>query len=190
MKKAIILVLVLVMVAALFAACTTAPSQAAEVPMAKEDKGEETKEDMTEGHAEEPMEAEAENGLVVYDFDGNPVKLSGERTYLKAWASWCTYCIQGMPELEELFAEEQDFRMITIVSPGVNGEKNEADFIEWFNNQGYEIDVYFDNGGTVMNELGVQGYPTSFYMAADGTVFGARPGHNDNDFIKATMAGQ
>lgn len=69
------------------------------------------------------------------DTKGNIVKLSdlkGEKVYVKFWASWCSICLAGLEEVDTLAAQDNGFKVISIVSPGSNGEQSKEDFIKWF----------------------------------------------------------
>lgn len=114
--------------------------------------------------------------------------LAGEKVYLKFWASWCSICLSGMEELNTLSGSDQDFKVITVVSPGSNGEKDEADFIEWFKSLEYEnITVLLDNEGNLIKEYGIVGYPTSAYLDEEGYITKIVPGHVSNEDIIAAF---
>lgn len=127
------------------------------------------------------------------DLDGNAISLAsleGEKVYVKFWASWCSICLAGMDELDMLAAEENDFRVLTIVSPDFSGEMSAADFTEWFKGlQKDNITVLLDEGGDVARAYGVRGYPTSVYIGSDGILIKQIPGHFSNDRIKETFEG-
>lgn len=132
-------------------------------------------------------EGEMAKDFTLKDLDGNDVTLSslqGEKVYLKFWASWCSICLAGLEDLD-ILAGESDFKVITIVSPGFNGEKSTEDFKEWFNNQETKnLEVLLDEGGLVTKEYGVRAYPTSVYIGSDGVLVKVLPGHNNNDIIR------
>lgn len=126
------------------------------------------------------------------DLDGNTVKLSdfsGEKVYLKYWASWCPVCLGGLEDINTLSSEDNDFRVLTIVAPGQKGEKSMENFKAWF--AGVEhtehITVLFDTDGAYGAQSGVRGYPTSAYIGSDGILVSQVPGHADNDTIRATF---
>lgn len=53
------------------------------------------------------------------DVDGNPIDLSafaGKVRVVNTWASWCPYCVQELPDLQQLAAEyaEQDVVVIAM----------------------------------------------------------------------------
>ncbi|MDW7661586.1 MAG: redoxin family protein [Bacillota bacterium] len=115
-------------------------------------------------------------------------QLNGERVYVKFWASWCSICLAGMDELSTLSAEATDYKVITIVSPGYNGEMKKEDFIKWFEGLGYDnIEVLLDENGTIAKSYGVRAYPTSAYIGSDGVLVKILPGHTDNTTINDTF---
>lgn len=130
------------------------------------------------------------------DVKGNEVSLAGfagQKVYVKYWASWCPICLAGMDELNTLAGEDNDFKIVTIVSPNFKGEMSEADFKEWF--QGLQADgtaanltVLLDDDGEWAQKSGIRGYPTSLYIGSDGVLVKSAPGHNTNEIIAETFA--
>lgn len=126
------------------------------------------------------------------DLEGNSHKLSdyeGQKVYIKFWASWCSICMAGMGELNELAGEENDFAVLSIVSPSSNAEKNSESFTKWF--QGVQntenVQVLLDEGGPVFEDYGVLAYPTSVYIGSDGVLVKSSPGHFSNEQIRETF---
>lgn len=143
-----------------------------------------------------PKSETASEKIMAEDFalenlDGDLIKLSdfrGEQVYLKLWASWCSICLSGLQELDTLSAEATDFNVVTIVSPGFNGEMKKDDFINWFKGLDYgNIEVLLDVDGTIAKSYGIVGYPTSVYIDEDGYLLQFNPGHAANDTIKDTF---
>ncbi len=125
------------------------------------------------------------------DINGNVhtlADLKGDKVYLKYWASWCSICLAGLEEVDELFVEAEGFTPYTVVTPDANGEQSKEDFINWFNGLGYEnINVLFDMDGEIARELGVRAFPTSVFIGSDGVLIQSAPGHKSNDDVKATI---
>jgi len=121
------------------------------------------------------------------DLEGNTVSLSalkGEKVYVKFWASWCSICLSGLDELDALSGEMNDFKVVTIVAPGYNGEQSEDDFKEWFKTRDTEnLIVLLDEEGMITKEFGVRGYPTSVIIGSDGVLVQQVPGHVGSDQI-------
>ena len=62
--------------------------------------------------------------------DNQTVSLSqyqGKPLYIKMWASWCSICLAGLAEIDDLSAEKNlNFNVITIASPGQKNEQDKA----------------------------------------------------------------
>lgn len=114
--------------------------------------------------------------------------LKGEKVYVKFWASWCSICLAGLEEFDELSANAEGYKVISIVSPDYNGEQSREDFVTWFESLGYEnMVVLLDDDGEVSKEFGVRGYPTSAYIGSDGVLVKFMPGHISNDSIEESF---
>lgn len=121
------------------------------------------------------------------DLQGENHKLSdyaGVKVYMKFWASWCSICLAGLNELNSLSINQKDFKVLTIVSPGVRGEMNSEDFKKWFSGLEYKnLTVLLDEKGTISNKYEVQGYPTSVVVGKGGVLVKILSGHNSNEVI-------
>lgn len=112
--------------------------------------------------------------------------LKGDKVYVKYWASWCSICLAGMEELDELAAEAADFKVYTIVAPDINGEQSKEDFIKWFSSLGYEnVEVLFDETGDTQKAYGIRAFPTSAYIGSDGVLVKVAPGHVSSEMVKS-----
>lgn len=128
------------------------------------------------------------------DFDGNPVSLDsflGKPVYVKFWASWCSICLSTLKETNELAGMDNGFTVITVVAPGVDGEKDAESFKAWYNSLGYtNTTVLFDNGGEAMRAFGVRAFPSSAFIDADGKLLKFSVGHTPSADVRATFAGE
>ena len=129
--------------------------------------------------------------VTMTDLDGNTVRLSdyqGKKVYLKFWASWCSICLAGLPDVEELAKQEQDFVVLSVVAPGVRREQNLEDFKKWYRDLGYQhLPVLVDENATLMKQLGVAGFPTSAFVNEKGEVVSVHPGHLRSEQIVSLM---
>lgn len=127
------------------------------------------------------------------DLKGNTHTLAdyqGQKVYLKFWASWCSICLAGLEDINALSAEDKDFVVLTVVSPGFSGEQSREDFITWYGGmEGMNQTVLLDDGGVVARAYGVRAYPTSAYIGSDGILVKSLPGHRDNEGIKEVFEG-
>lgn len=106
--------------------------------------------------------------------------------YVKMWASWCPICLAGLEEIDALSAaQDRNFNVITVVSPDNKGEKESADFIEWFKGLEYKnIQVLLDEKGELIDRLHVRGYPFNVFLDNELNVKKTVPGHLGEEQIR------
>ena len=107
--------------------------------------------------------------FTLQSMDGKEVKLSdykGKKVYLKFWASWCGPCKKSMPELMELAAKpDRDFEILSVIAPGIQGEKTVEQFPQWFQEQGYkDIPVLYDTKATTFQAYQIRSIPTEYLI--------------------------
>ncbi|MGX7104415.1 redoxin family protein [Globicatella sanguinis] len=121
------------------------------------------------------------------DIDGNMYKLSdqkGKKVYIKYWASWCPICLAGLSEIDELSKTSGDYEIVTVVSPGHNGEKNKEDFIKWFKSLNYKnIKVLVDESGKFIEDYGIRSTPTNVIVGSDGVLVKVAPGQLNKETL-------
>ena len=123
------------------------------------------------------------------DMKGNTVKLSdykGKKVYLKFWATWCGPCRQSMPELEKLVKDtDRDFEILTIMAPGLQGEKTEEEFVKWFDQQDYKsVPVLYNQDGSAFADYQVRSIPTEVFIDSRGKIGHVQLGAIPNDDAK------
>ena len=110
--------------------------------------------------------------FIVMDQNGDPAQLTdfaGKPVVINFWATWCTYCVQELPDFERAYAEYPDvvFMMIN-ATDGVYETKKQADaFLE---KTGYTFPVYYDLIGMAQVDYEITGYPTTVFINAQGDV--------------------
>lgn len=120
--------------------------------------------------------------ITLFDFQSQPVSLSaralGKKIYLIAWASWCPYCLASLEELETLSKEQNDdFIVLSVVSPNQRGEKEIEKFKEWFEDLEYKnLIVLFDTQGAILKRAEIFGYPTHLFLDSQANVRHIVPG--------------
>lgn len=113
--------------------------------------------------------------FTLQSMDGKEVKLSdykGKKVYLKFWASWCGPCKKSMPELMELAAKpDRDFEILSVIAPGIQGEKTVEQFPQWFQEQGYkDIPVLYDTKATTFQAYQIRSIPTEYLIDSEGKI--------------------
>lgn len=116
--------------------------------------------------------------------DGQPIALSGPRTLVNFWATWCTPCIAEMPLLEAL-AAEGEYQVITI-----SNDFDRGDLEDWLESRPLGLPIHYDAGNALASEFGVSSWPTSLVLDAQGVVlsdFSAAPA--ELALLKAMLRG-
>lgn len=103
------------------------------------------------------------------DLDGNRVSLSqfsGQPVVVNFWATWCPPCKIEIPHLIEAYEREQGevvFLAVSVDEPASVvrrfAEENDMPFT-----------ILLDDGGSVAEDYGVQGIPTTFFISRDGQI--------------------
>lgn len=119
----------------------------------------------------EETEASKAPDFIVYDADGNEVRLShysGKPTIVNFWASWCGPCQSEMPAFEEKYKEYGDeiqFMMINVT----DGDRETLDKAKKFvENSGYTFPVFYDTDLNASGRYYVYYLPTTFFIDAEG----------------------
>ena len=96
---------------------------------------------------------------------GSQVIDNNKPTLVKFWASWCPLCLGTLEETES-WRKDKAFaglNVISVASPGLLNEKEGADFKQWYAGvqaEYPELPVLIDSSGSLINQLGVQVYPS------------------------------
>ena len=136
-----------------------------------------------------PLVGKEASDFELKDMKGNTVKLSdykGKKVYLKFWATWCGPCRQSMPELNKL-VEEKDraFEILTVMAPGMQGEKTEEEFVDWFAQQDYpSVPVLYNPDGSVFANYQVRSIPTEVFIDSQGKIGHVQLGAISNEAAK------
>ena len=122
-----------------------------------------------------PLVGKEASDFELKDMKGNTVKLSdykGKKVYLKFWATWCGPCRQSMPELNKLVEEkDRDFEILTVMAPGMQGEKTEEEFVDWFAQQDYpSVPVLYNPDGSAFANYQVRSIPTEVFIDSQGKI--------------------
>ena len=131
----------------------------------------------TEAPATEP--AATEEAMImapdftVYDFDGNEVKLSdylGKPVVLNFWASWCGPCKMEMPDFETKCKELEGDVVFMMVNATDGGRETVDTAKQFVADSGYTFPVYYDTEYSAIYAYGVNAFPTTFFIDAEGNL--------------------
>jgi thiol-disulfide isomerase/thioredoxin len=111
----------------------------------------------------------------------------GSPTVLSIWAPWCPHCQKELPVLSDAVAGQPDVKLVTVVTsigahPGPTPEGYLAE-------NGLTFPAAIDDAqGTLAQALGVQGFPTLYFVGSDGTVAYAQDGEVPVDVLQQELA--
>ncbi|MBQ8311568.1 MAG: TlpA family protein disulfide reductase [Clostridia bacterium] len=134
------------------------------------------------GCASEPEKRTEDTGtapdFTVLDGNGNEVQLSdflGQPVVLNFWATWCYYCKVEMPDFDRAYAEYPEVQFLMVnATDGVEETVESAK--KYVADEGYAFDIFFDTAFDAINAYGISGFPTTFFIDANGDVVTYRKG--------------
>ena len=120
--------------------------------------------------------------------DGKAVKLSdyrGKIVILNFWGVWCKYCILEMPDLNELHSELEKGDEAVILAVDVQESLDTVKKYVTSNN--IDLKVLMDTEGTVAQTYGITGYPTTFIVKPDGSLYTYISGATDKETLQEIL---
>jgi thiol-disulfide isomerase/thioredoxin len=98
----------------------------------------------------------------------------GKLVLVNLWATWCGPCVEEMPALDRLQAQLGGKLTILAISEDRQGEAVVAPFLDKHGIK--DLAIYLDPKTAATNAFGAEGLPTSYLIAADGTIIGKEEG--------------
>ena len=97
----------------------------------------------------------------------------------------------SMPELEKLVKDtDRDFEILTIMAPGLQGEKTEEEFVKWFDQQDYKsVPVLYNPDGSAFADYQVRSIPTEVFIDSHGKIGHVQLGAISNEDAKKIIKG-
>jgi len=101
----------------------------------------------------------------------------GDLIILNFWATWCTYCEQEMPLLDEL--HQQDGISVIAIDVG-----EDADTVqEYVDRYDYHLDFYLDEDSELASTFSVSAFPTTFFIGPDFEYYYSYPGMLTEEYL-------
>ena len=132
--------------------------------------------------------------VVLTDLDGDKHRLSdlkGTPVYFEFWGSWCDSCVADLGQLHEVHAAHAavgDVTVVSVVTPGFYGEREQDDFVAWARDNGVEVPVWMDVNCSLATHLNVSAFPTSVFVNSAGDIAKIRLGAIDRDELESLLA--
>ena len=118
------------------------------------------------------------------DLNGKLVNLSdykGKIVILNFFAVWCKYCKLEMPDLNELnksLIKEND-----VILLAVDSEESIDTVKSYLKSNNISMNILMDSDGSVTKAYGITGFPTTFVINRDGTLFRKIPGATNKETL-------
>lgn len=106
-------------------------------------------------------------------------------TVLAIWAPWCPHCQAELPRLAAAVERHAGISLVTLATalnqPGPTPQ-------EYMDSEGLSFTVGLDDeASTVAAGLGIQGFPTTYFVDADGLVLVSAAGELDPDALEEVL---
>ena len=138
----------------------------------------------------EPNPLERAPDFIVFDADGNEVRLSdslGMPVVLNFWTTWCPSCVRETPHFENLYIEKgNEVRILKVNLPDVRRETRQTvdDFMA---QNGYTFPVYFDTNRSAAQAYDITAIPRTFFITSDGYIAGTIMGSVTAETLQAGL---
>jgi len=122
------------------------------------------------------------------DLSGNDASLSdykGKIVFLNFWALWCKYCIEEMPDFNTLDKELEQAGDAVILT--VNVQDSAEDVQEYLTKNNIDLNVLMDEDGSTASTYGISGFPTTFILNPDGSLYTYIPGKTDIETLRKVL---
>ena len=140
--------------------------------------------------AEVPMLSDFD--AVVYTEDNKQAALTeianGKPLVINYWATWCPYCVEELPDFLDVYRDYQDKVPFAFVDCTDSNNETVENVTQWlFDNELYELPVYYDLEKNAQNAHGVYAYPTTLVVSGDGTITTIVSGTIDSAELRAEL---
>ncbi|MCW5873386.1 MAG: TlpA family protein disulfide reductase [Anaerolineales bacterium] len=118
-------------------------------------------------NAPEPVVGSPAPDFVLENLQGQPVRLSelrGQPVLLNFWATWCGPCRQEMPTIQARY-NQGGFAVLA-----VDFAESRQQVQGFLDEIGVELPVVLDSDGSVQELYRVRGYPSTFFIDAQGII--------------------
>ncbi len=102
--------------------------------------------------------------------------LSGKILAINFWGTWCGPCVVEMPEFQKFHEQYRDDDAVVVLT--VNNDQNPDDVPPWMDRHQYDFAVLLDDG--YARSAGVQVYPTTWFVDADGMLVFLKQGWSES----------
>ncbi|RXI46611.1 TlpA family protein disulfide reductase [Clostridium tetani] len=121
------------------------------------------------------------------DLNDKEITLSefkGKKVMLNFWATWCGYCVQEMPYMQNIHNETKDKDIVILA---VNVGENKDKIKKFMEKKSYDFPVVLDERQEVAQNYGVQAFPTTLFIDEEGFVYSGIQGPMTDDIMRKEL---
>jgi thiol-disulfide isomerase/thioredoxin len=93
----------------------------------------------------------------------------GQKVFLDFWATWCVYCVEGLPKLMLLKEKYKNVKFI-LIDTWEYDKEFEKKIKQLFESNKYDFEVLLDKDGKVTNKYFVEGIPSKILLNEKGEI--------------------
>ncbi|WP_440054603.1 TlpA disulfide reductase family protein [Pseudoalteromonas sp. T1lg65] len=98
--------------------------------------------------------------------NGEQINTQGKVTYLKFWATWCRYCVEEMPMLEQISNTANTDLQVLSINIGFNQSPQLV--TRFLASHNYTFATAFDHTGDLSQQFDIVGTPTHILLDPQG----------------------
>ncbi len=147
------------------------------------------KTDSTSAAASETVQTETTTEYLTHSFslpDGqgqivDMADYAGQTVIVNFFGTWCHYCNQFLPILQEVQDTYADVKVILIAAPELGSEGTIDEIQSYMDERGYDMLILYDTDYSMTQHYGINGYPYTFLFQPDGKLYGYVPGYVEKE---------
>lgn len=128
----------------------------------------------------------------VYTEQGDPATLSeiadGKPLVINFWATWCPYCVQELPDFQEIHRAYGDRVSFAFIDVADGTRETAEDAAAWLADNGFDdLPVYYDTDLEATTMYGARSLPTTVLVSADGEILAVSAGMIDPVLLRDAL---
>ena len=134
----------------------------------------------------------ADHDATVYTALGDSLRLSeiadGKPLVINFWATWCPYCVDELPDFQDIYAEYCDRVSFAFVDAADGQRERVDDAAAWLVEEGFDdLPAYYDSSQEAMVSFGAYALPTTVVVSAEGEILTITAGRIDATLMRGAL---
>ena len=131
----------------------------------------------------------ADHDPTVYTESGDPASFTqlanGRPLVINFWATWCPYCVEELPDFQQIVADYGDQVSFAFVD-AIDGQRETVDVAAAYlaDNGFSDLPAYYDNDFAAQIEYGIRSLPTTVVVDGSGQIVAISAGRIDPALLR------